>query len=151
MSIELVSHTQQAYHLIAYDANGRELPESGGVLASEMVTDDPPHRDVHRRLPAQPRLEGRHPGRPGASTTPGSARWPPAPPTSTPASRGRPASARLLIGLHWPSLPWGDETLPEAGRRSPPAGRGDPVEELVDDAAAKIVDTRQPARPCGRS
>jgi len=46
----------------------------------------------------------------------------------------------LLVGLHWPSLPWGDED-PLAEPASFAPGGPDPVDAWVTEAAAKLVDT----------
>src|SRR5262245_22700503 len=48
----------------------------------------------------------------------------------------------LLIGLHWPSLPWGDEEL-----SGPTVSFGPievpPVEALVEEYAGRIADTTE--------
>jgi hypothetical protein len=46
----------------------------------------------------------------------------------------RPAFRPLLLGLHWPSLPWGDE---EFGQTAFAAG----AEPLVDLFAQRLADT----------
>ena len=61
----------------------------------------------------------------------------------------RPGFRPLLVGLHWPSLPWGDEsaiatasfgmTPGPAGQTAP--GPGDAIEALVEVYADRIVDT----------
>jgi hypothetical protein len=51
----------------------------------------------------------------------------------------RPHFRPLLVGLHWPSEPWGDDSL--AGAASFGTAGADPVGELVEEAAAKTVDT----------
>jgi hypothetical protein len=53
--------------------------------------------------------------------------------------RDRPDFQPLLIGLHWPSLPWGDEAL--GGSAVSFALDEPPVEAQVDDYAARLVDT----------
>lgn len=48
-----------------------------------------------------------------------------------------------VVGLHWPSLPWGDENIGDATAFDVP-GDGtpvDPVAALVEDYAARIADT----------
>ncbi|MGE5154022.1 MAG: hypothetical protein ACM3ST_08405 [Bdellovibrio bacteriovorus] len=52
----------------------------------------------------------------------------------------RPGFKPLLIGIHWPSLPWGDED-PTARAASFAPGEPDPVEAWIDDAASKLVDS----------
>jgi hypothetical protein len=52
----------------------------------------------------------------------------------------RPGFKPLLIGIHWPSLPWGDED-PTARASSFATGGPDPMDAWIDDAAAKLADT----------
>ena len=47
----------------------------------------------------------------------------------------------LVVGLHWPSLPWGDETVPEAG--SMLLGAESDVEREVGVWAGRIADTKE--------
>jgi hypothetical protein len=61
----------------------------------------------------------------------------------------RPGFAPLLIGLHWPSLPWGDED-PVARGAAFAAGGPDAVEGWISDAADKLADTA-PARAALRT
>lgn len=51
----------------------------------------------------------------------------------------RPGFRPLLIGLHWPSLPWGDEALDTSGASFSPGEN--PIETWVEDAAGKIADS----------
>jgi hypothetical protein len=48
--------------------------------------------------------------------------------------------APLLIGLHWPSLPWGNEN-PTAGAVPFAPGEPNPVDRWVDQAGADLTDT----------
>jgi hypothetical protein len=61
------------------------------------------------------------------------------------ARQARPGFKPHVIGLHWPSLPWGDESMGDATAFDVPGdGTGapaDPVAALVDDFAARIADT----------
>ena len=52
----------------------------------------------------------------------------------------RPGFSPLLIGLHWPSLPWGDED-PTARAASFAPGAADPMDAWIDDATGKLADT----------
>ena len=61
----------------------------------------------------------------------------------------RPGFRPLLIGIHWPSLPWGDED-PTARAAAFSPGEPDPMEGWIDDAAAKLADT-EPARAALRT
>jgi hypothetical protein len=61
------------------------------------------------------------------------------------ARQARPGFKPHVVGVHWPSLPWGDESIGDATAFDVPAdGAGapaDPVAALVDDYAARIADT----------
>lgn len=61
----------------------------------------------------------------------------------------RPGFSPLLIGLHWPSLPWGEED-PTAQAASFAPGGPDSMDYWIDDVAAKLVDT-PPARAALRT
>lgn len=52
----------------------------------------------------------------------------------------RPGFKPLLIGIHWPSLPWGDED-PTARATSFAPGEANPMDDWIDDAASKLADT----------
>ena len=74
------------------------------------------------RLSLQPRMEGRHARPRSTSTTAGSARCG----SSRPIARRWGRQFRpMFIGLHWPSLPWGEESFGAAAVvvRRPPARR----------------------------
>jgi hypothetical protein len=57
----------------------------------------------------------------------------------------RPGFRPLIIGLHWPSQPWGDEGLNQSSEISFAAGIGSPtstvIDTIVEDAALRLVDT----------
>ena len=58
--------------------------------------------------------------------------------------RARPAFKPHVIGIHWPSKPWGEESFGEGGSFSVPIDgvpAADPVAAMVDDYAARIADT----------
>lgn len=58
------------------------------------------------------------------------------------AIRGKdPAFKALLIGLHWPSQPWGDEAVEESPGASGLLGGEDVSETLVDHYAVAISQT----------
>lgn len=50
----------------------------------------------------------------------------------------RPEFKPLLIGLHWPSLPWGDEELTAEAAFGPSES---PIQGWIDDAAEKLADS----------
>jgi hypothetical protein len=54
--------------------------------------------------------------------------------------QNRPEFRPLLVGLHWPSLPWGDERLDQVGASFSVVERS-PVDELIDQYAERISDT----------
>jgi hypothetical protein len=58
--------------------------------------------------------------------------------------QARPRFRPLVVGVHWPSLPWGDESFGGGGSFAAPGDGGaaaDPVAALVDDYAGRIADT----------
>ena len=58
--------------------------------------------------------------------------------------QARPGFRPHVIGIHWPSMPWGDESFGDGGSFSVPidgAPAADPVEAMVEDYAARIADT----------
>jgi hypothetical protein len=54
--------------------------------------------------------------------------------------RSRPGFAPLIVGLHWPSLPWGDEDPTAQPFSFAPEGP-DPMDAWIDDAADRTADT----------
>ena len=144
MPIEQVSGTGLSYHLINFDAVGRERVEPDGepasrraltVLAGEPVTDV--FLFSHGWQGDVPAARGHYGARVRAMA-------------DCKADIERMAEARggafrpLLIGLHWPSLPFGDEELGGGGAASfaAPAGAAPvEVEAMVDAYAARIADT----------
>ena len=67
--------------------------------------------------------------------------------------QARPRFRPLLIGLHWPSKPYGDEELGGSATSfaGPLAGGGLPVDEMVDEYARRLANTPAAPRPCKRS
>src|SRR5262245_14532363 len=110
MPIETISGTGLSYFLIAFDKDGVERKESDGTLLSRRAVQalaSPGFTDVclfaHGWKGDVPAAREQY------------ERW-----TRMMASQGNdiarlkqitPNFRALLIGLHWPSLPWGDETL----------------------------------------
>src|SRR5207248_15392 len=104
MGFETVSNTDITYGLISYDADGRERPESDGLMTEKLIAkvskepvtnvfffchgwkgDLPAARDQYERwIGAFMKSSDRER-----------------------ASEVFPNFKPLLIGLHWPSLPWG--------------------------------------------
>ena len=140
MPVERVADTDLEYYLIAYDEEGRERTDDPGGRMSQRaaeaagagVTDVfvlshgwqgavPEARDQYSRwLRAALRCED-----------------------DRRRLRERPGGFRpLVIGLHWPSLPWGDE---EFGMEAVSFGGGTAVPALVERYAERVADTA-PAR-----
>jgi hypothetical protein len=61
------------------------------------------------------------------------------------AKQVRPGFKPHVVGIHWPSLPWGDESMGDATAfdvtGAGASGPADPVAALVDDYATRIADT----------
>jgi hypothetical protein len=133
MTVEAVPGTDLSYHLISFDAEGRERPE-GGLLASRAAAEllaREPFTDVFLMshgwqgdVPAA-RDQYRRWARAMAACQAGLAR----------ARQARPGFRPLLVGAHWPSLPWGDEALGPAASFAPRAREG------VAEYAARLGDT----------
>ena len=139
MPIRTVPDTDLTYYLISFDAEGHERSDdpdgqmsrrAAKLLASEPITDvfmvshgwqgDVPAaiRQYDRWIAAM------------ASCTADIER----------ARQVRPGFRPLIIGLHWPSLAWGDEELPDASVAFAP-GTAPPVARLIDEYAERIADT----------
>jgi hypothetical protein len=152
MPIEKIDGTNLSYYLIAFDENGIERKEADGTLLGRRVLQDvaasgatdvflfahgwkgdiPAAREQYQRWI-----------RMVASRVDDIARL----------RKITPNFRALLIGLHWPSLPWGDETLEAAASFAAPAfaapGEAEPAQtdlatqiaKWVDEYAARIADT----------
>ena len=112
MPLRQVPGTDLQYHLVCFDADGRERREADGALASDAVraaVADPaaPVTDVFflshgwkGDVPAAIDQYDRWIGEMARAAA-----------DRADARRRRPGFRPLLVGLHWPSQPWGDETL----------------------------------------
>lgn len=142
MSIERVSGTDLSYFLIAYDADGRERADDPDGIMSEQVVNALTNvaiTDVfmffHGWKGDVPAAREQYSAWVKCMTqcTDDIARMREAQPNFHP----------LLVGVHWPSQPWGEENFavsfatPTEGM----PGEGDPVEELIESYAQKIADT----------
>ncbi|MFO0909696.1 MAG: DNA/RNA non-specific endonuclease [Isosphaeraceae bacterium] len=136
------------YIMVSYDENGRERTDAPGGLASDRVVaalrnrpvtdvflmshgwmgDVPAARDQYRRWSAVMA---------GLSSDVARAR------------EVRPNFHPLIVGLHWPSKPWGDEQLtPDESRAAAGAG-ADGVDALVKDYLSRLghrLELRKPLR-----
>jgi hypothetical protein len=139
MTIEHVPDANLTYYLIAYDAAGNERSDDPDGLMSQRVL------EVLRREPITDVFLLSHGWQADiASARSQYSRWISAMAQCTEDLRqlqlAQPAFRPLLIGLHWPSLPWGDEEL--SGPVSFSAPEGTPMlEDLVDRYAERLAST----------
>jgi hypothetical protein len=145
MPIETVAGTGLSYYLIAFDEAGNERTDDpgdpSGRLSQRLLTD----------LAAQPVTDiflmshGWRGDVPSARSQ--YQRWIGAMAACTQdiadMQAARPGGFRpLLVGLHWPSLPWGNEALTtDAADVVSFAPGASPIEGLVDQAAERTADT----------
>jgi hypothetical protein len=150
MPIETVPEHDIRYHLVAFDAKGRERPEEGGPYSRAVL------REAATSEPTDVFLfsHGWNGDVPDARRQYG--RW-----LAAMASCGDDMAAvaampggfrPLLVGLHWPSKAWGDEQFGGASFLVEATGEGidgddagdgarDDVQALVSDLAAQLHDT----------
>lgn len=142
MTIETIPNTDTQYYLLAYDKNGQERQDdpdarNGGVLSERVKEElkDQPVTDVffisHGWKGDVPAAKDQYNRWIGAMLECEDDR--------EKVRQVRPGFRPLLIGLHWPSLPWGDEELEVSAMSFAPGE--DPIAPLVEDAADKIADT----------
>ncbi|MGH8658854.1 MAG: hypothetical protein ACREV4_10400 [Gammaproteobacteria bacterium] len=137
MSIESVPGTDLAYYLIAFDEQGRERTDDPGGLMSRRLTQVLATDPVTDVFLISHGWKGDLPAAKDQYT-----RW-----IACMAQCGddiaqfrelRPGFRVLLVGLHWPSLPWGDEEFGSmAVSFAVPAAF--PLEELVDKYARRLA------------
>jgi hypothetical protein len=113
MSVQTVSGTDLTYHLLAFDADGREREESFGGLGSAAVRQSLTSEAITDVFIMSHGWQGDMPGAKrqyeawvGAMAAQSSDR--------EKARQVRKKFRPLMVGLHWPSLLWGDETLSAA-------------------------------------
>jgi hypothetical protein len=112
MPVREVQGTSLKYYLVTFDADGNERDEPGGgklsqeilnILSSEAITDV--FIFCHGWMADVPRAEKQYD------------KWVKAmaeAPVMERIQQRQPKFCPLLIGLHWPSLPWGNEKLEQA-------------------------------------
>lgn len=142
MTIETIPNSDIQYYLLAYDKNGVERQDdpdalNNGVLSERLKQElrDQPVTDVffisHGWKGDVPAAKDQY------------TRWISAMLKCEDDRKKvrlvRPGFRPLLVGLHWPSLPWGDEQLDVSGMSFAPGE--DPLAPLIEDAADKIADT----------
>ncbi len=139
MTIETVPGTSTKYYLIAFDADGRERTDDPDGLMSRRVLDAMRSDNVTDVFLLSHGWKG---DIPAARAQYGA--WMGAMLACRQdlelAAARRPGFKPLLVGLHWPSLPFGVEDFGSAGV-SFAAVSGDPIESMVDRCAERIVDT----------
>jgi hypothetical protein len=143
MSIETISGLDIQYYLVAFDAAGNErTDEKHGLMSQrllEILTAEP-ITDVfifsHGWLGDVPAAKRQYD------------RWIKVMYEQTQdlerMRQVRPGFKALLVGLHWPSMPWGDENLeasPTSFGTAATATEVDPLEYVVNFYAAQIADT----------
>lgn len=139
MSIESVPETSLQYYLINFDAAGTERSEPDGSLMSQTVLNllaQESFSDVfifsHGWLGDIPAARSQY------------NRWIKAMADNTAdiekLKQIRPNYKPLLIGLHWPSLPWGDEQIPVGSQEDAVAAMvSHYADQIADSAAAKTA------------
>ncbi len=139
MTIERAPGTDLIYYLIAFDANGHERSDDPGGLMSERVLDvlyNEPITDVFLFS------HGWQGDVPSARDQYG--KWIAAMAQCTSdierVRQARPTFKPLLVGLHWPSLPWGDEELGGSTVAFDPTSTVS-VEHLTDQYAERLANT----------
>ncbi len=144
MPIRKIAGTDAEYYLVVFDEHGKERFEPDGTFMSETVTRRvtdtvAPVTDVfftshgwQGDVPAAIEQYDRWVGTMASVQSDHDA-----------ARQRRPGFSPLIVGLHWPSLPWGDETIPDgsAAVLSTGAAVAPPIEAQVDAYAARIADT----------
>jgi hypothetical protein len=136
MPIRTVVDSDAEYYLIAFDERGNERNESDGALLSDRVKDRA--RGASDIFLMSHGWKGDLPAAIAQYD-----KWIGAVMDLNPhRERALPQApfTPLIIGLHWPSLPWGDESLPTSESTSL-LSLADDLEATVDACARHIADT----------
>jgi hypothetical protein len=143
MPIEKVPNTSLHYYLIAFDEKGNERDEPDGKKLSEQIFSalaKEPITDVflmsHGWMGDVPAARSQYNEWIGAMARQTA--------DIEKIKERQPGFHPLMIGVHWPSKPWGDEDLTNSSV-SFDVNDEDPVDRLVDEYASCIADT-EPAR-----
>jgi hypothetical protein len=136
MPLERLPESETVYYLVAYDGEGQERTDDPDGLMSKRAVEllsSEPITDVfvasHGWMGAIPDAERQYGKWVGAMAA--------ARADIDRISAARPGFRPLVIGLHWPSKPWGDEEF--GGRTSFAPGPG--IQALIDSYAERIADT----------
>ena len=140
MPIRRIPGTDFDYFLVVFDDGGNERPEPDGTLLTDTVTNFLAAGGVTDVFFTSHGWKGDIPAAieqydhwVGAVLAMQSDR--------DLARQRRAGFMPLVVGLHWPSLAWGDETIPAGIAATLAAAPEVSIEELVDTYAAHIVDT----------
>lgn len=139
MPLQEIAGTDFRYFLIAFDENGVERPEADGSRMSETIRRRIREDDVTDVFFTSHGWKGDIPAAieqydawvaamAGLSID------------RLLVSARRPSFKPLVVGLHWPSLPWGDEAVEES-RTSGMLGAADDLDAQVETYAKRIADT----------
>lgn len=138
MPIEKVPNTSLNYYLIVCDQDGNERNEPDGKKLSEQIFTalaNEPITDVflmsHGWMGDVPAARSQYNDWIGAMAKQTA--------DIEKLKQVRPGFNPLMIGLHWPSKPWGDEDLTSSP--SFDINDEDPIEQLVDEYADRIANT----------
>jgi hypothetical protein len=138
MPLETVPGTSLNYYLIAFDADGNERAEPDVLLSQQLlkVLSSEPITDVFLMshgwmgdIPAARQQYNNWIGAMAANQD-----------DLERIKQARPGFRPLLIGLHWPSKPWGDEELGGDAVSFDPTAPS-PLEPLIAQYAERIADT----------
>jgi hypothetical protein len=143
MPIRQIPQTDLSYYLISYDEKGKERRESDGGLLSEEVRQRLASGDITDVFLISHGWKGDVP-----AAVEQYDRWVSAMAKSAAdraaANRRSGGFNALIVGLHWPSLPWGDERIPARGTPGMlDAQDGTPtsVDDEIALFASRIADT----------
>ena len=132
MAVQTIKGAEVRYFLIVLDENGKERREADGSLLSETIS-----KRLKKSSPSDVFVmsHGWMADVPGAIAQYDA--WVPMLASANPDPRRTP----LYVGLHWPSLPWGDETMPSGAGVL--GASGATINSLVDAYASRIADTKE--------
>ncbi|MEO6446536.1 MAG: hypothetical protein ABIZ91_00170 [Gemmatimonadaceae bacterium] len=142
MPIRKVPGTDVEYYLISFDENGKERWEADGTLLSDGVRErlaekNSPYTDVfftsHGWKGDVPAAIEQYDAWIGAMEKVAADR--------ATARQQRPGFKALVVGVHWPSLPWGDEKVPAGGALLSASTGGASVDDEVEVYASSIADS----------
>jgi hypothetical protein len=134
-----------AYDLVCFDSRGRERTDDPSGVMSDLVlrtlaAEDGGVTDVfvlcHGWMGDIPAARAQYDGWLEAMSA--------CPADLARMKQARPSFKHHVVGIHWPSMPWGDESFGESGSFSVPIDgvpAADPVQAMVDDYAERIADT----------